>query len=114
MSEIEQALNYLRDTAKQYAIAKGQCDYLKEFRKSKKALLMVQAEVEGIRASNKQETYAYSNAEYISFLDRLRVAIEEEARLRHLMKAAEYKIEVWRTQQSTKRTEINNYNKNVV
>jgi len=113
VNDIERALNYLRDTAKQYAIAKGQCDYLKEFRKSKKALLMVQAESEGIRAGNKQETYAYSNDEYTSFLDGLRVAIEEECRLRHLLKAAELKIDVWRTQQSTKRTEMNNYNKNV-
>ena len=109
MQEIERALNYLRDTAKQYAIAKGQCEYMKEFRKSKKALLMVQAEQEGIHAGNKQEVYAYAHEEYQEFLKGLRVAIEEEAKLRHLMKAAEYRIEIYRTQQANQRFERKAY-----
>ena len=110
MNDIEKALNYLRDTAKQYAIAKGQCDYMKEFRKSKKAWLMVQAESEGIHAGNKQEVYAYAHPEYITFLDGLKVAIEEEARLSHMLKAAEYKIEIYRTQQANQRFERKAYN----
>ena len=114
MQEIERALNYLRDTAKQYAIAKGQCEYLKQFRKSKKAILMIQAEKEGVTSAVKQEAQAYSNSEYIDLLDGLRVAIEEECRLRHMITSAELKIEVWRTKESTRRTEMNNYNRNVV
>ena len=110
MSDIEKALNYLRDISRQYSIARSQAEYLKEFRKSKKAMLMGVAEAEGINAANKQEVYAYAHPEYLELLDGFKVAIEEEARLRHLIKAAELKIEVWRTQQSTKRAEMKGYN----
>ncbi len=107
---IEKALNYLRDKSKEYAVARGNMEYLKEYRKSKKALLMVEAEKQGITASNKQETWAYAHKDYIELLEGLHVAVETEAELRHMVKAATLKIEVWRTQESSKRTEMNAYN----
>lgn len=107
---IERALTYLRDKAKEYAIALAEKEYLKEFRKSKKAILMNEAELKGITAANKQESYAYSHKEYLELLAGLKVAIEREAELRHMVKAAELKIEVWRTQQANQRTERKAYN----
>lgn len=109
MSDIEKAINFYRDTSDDYAEALAQREYLKEFRKSKKAMLMNQAESKGITAANKQEVYAYSHKEYIELIEGLKVAIYEEARLRHLTTAAKLKIEVWRTQQASMRNEKKMY-----
>ena len=40
---IEKAINYIRDTAKDYAKAKANRVYLSEFRKSQKAILVQKA-----------------------------------------------------------------------
>ena len=110
---IEKALNFLRDRGKEHSIALAQKEYLKEFRKAKIALLMVEAEKNGISVVGKQDVYARSHPEYQELLRGYEVAVQKEAELRHLLKAAELKVEVWRTQQSTRRTEMNNYNRNV-
>lgn len=109
MQDIEHTLEYLRDNAKKYAVAKASYEHLKEFRKSKKALLKIEAEKQGITQSNKQEDYAYSHPEYLQLLDGLRVACEEEAKHRQLMETARQRLEVWRTEQANDRAERKGY-----
>ena len=98
----------LEETAKQYAEAEAARQYLMEFRKSKKALLMGQAERENPKLPiAAQERYAYSHPEYLELLDGLKVAIENAVGLKHQLAVWQMRFETWRTQESTKRAEMN-------
>ena len=108
--EIEPALKYLRDNAQKLAKAHADKVYLEQFRKTKKALLMVEAEVAmGITVVSKQEVYAYAHPEYQELLDGLRVAVEEYERLKHLQITAQLKVDVWRSLNANSRKEFENY-----
>lgn len=102
---IFKALDYLRDSAPLYAKAKAERVYLEEFRKTKKAILMKQAEPQYPSAAA-QEREAYGHAEYVELLEALRIATEEEERLRWMMVAAQAKCSVWQTLEATKRLEM--------
>ena len=97
--DIEKALDFMRDNAGNLANAKADRVHLEQFRKSKKALLMQQ--VEG--AQHIREAYAYAHPEYIELLDGLKVAVEEEERLKWMMVAAQTKCEIWRTIEASNR-----------
>lgn len=98
-------LDFIRDNATDYAQAKARRVYLENFRKSKKALLMRNAEVRDHKTAALQEREAYADPEYIETLEALQLATAEEERLRWLMTAAEAKIEAWRTISATRRAE---------
>jgi hypothetical protein len=102
---IFRALDFIRDNAPEYAKAKATRVYLEEFRKSKKALLMKDAERAGHNAVSAQEREAYADESYRQHLESLQAAVEAEEKLRWLMVAAQAKIEVWRTLESTRRVE---------
>lgn len=98
----------LEELASEYAEAEASRQYLMEFRKSKKALLMAEAE----QASPKmpiaaQERYAYSHQEYLELLRGLQVAIEKSVGLKHRIMVIQMKFEAWRTRQATTRAEMN-------
>ncbi|ATQ79150.1 hypothetical protein CR152_27700 [Massilia violaceinigra] len=95
----------MRDNAPAYAKAKSERVYLEEFRKTKKALLMREAEVAGHKSAATQEREAYASPDYLVVLDGLRAAVEEEERYRWMMVAAQAKIEAWRTLESSRRYE---------
>lgn len=86
-----------------YAKAKAERMYLEEFRKTKKALLMRQAEQEGQKTAAGQEREAYADAEYQTLLEGLRMAVEEEEMYRWRLTQATTAIEVWRSKESTNR-----------
>lgn len=110
MSEaIERPLTFIRDKAPVYANAKAARVYLEQFRKSKKALLMVEAEQKGIKTMAEREAYAYSHPSYIDLLEGLRVAVEEEEKLAMQITAAKLKIELYRTAQANQRAERSAY-----
>lgn len=95
-------LDYIRDNAKKYALAKANRIYLEEFRKTKKAQLMGERPGEPVNA---QERYAYAHFGYADLLEGLRQAIEEEENLRWKLIAAQAKIEVWRSLSANQRAE---------
>ncbi len=98
------AVDFMAASAKPYAEANGQRVYLEEYRKSKKALLMRDAETKGLgKSSAALEMHAYSHPEYIQLLDGLKIATENEERLRWMMVAAQARIEVWRSQEASNR-----------
>ncbi len=99
------ALDFIRDHAPLYAKAKSQRVFLEEFRKSKKAMLMRQAELDGQKTSAGQEREAYADPEYVELLQGLQAAVEEEERLRWLIVGAQAKIECWRTIEANRRAE---------
>ena len=106
MNNPETAINYIRDHAKQYAAAKATRIYLSEFRKSQKAILIQKAPSGTV---SERESFAYAHPDYLALLDGLRVAVEEEERLRYILKAAELKFSAWQTNEATKRAEKQRY-----
>jgi len=96
------ALDFIRDNANAYAEAKANVVYMTEFRKTKKAILMNESNA---KTESAKESYAYANPSYTQHLEALRQAIVEAERLRWLMIAAEAKIEVWRSLESSARAE---------
>ena len=98
MQDIEVTLCFIRDKAREYGEALSNREFLKEFRKSKKALLIIEAEREGIKGQQARESHAYAHEDYLMLLEGLKDAIQLEAILRMQIKAAELRIEVWKSQ----------------
>ena len=113
MSEVaEHWLHGLRTLVKDFAEAKAQRVYLEHFRKSKKAMLMAEAESINpmkYKSAASQEVYAYRHAEYIELLEGLRAATETEEYRRWQLKSREMRFEEWRTEQATQRQEHKRY-----
>jgi hypothetical protein len=105
---IFKCLDFLRDNAPAYALAKANRIYLEEFRKSKKAMLMREAESAGQKSAVSQERDAYASAEYLTMLEALRDAVEAEETLRWRLVAAQAKIECWRSLSANQRAEAKN------
>lgn len=107
--DIEKTLSFIRKNAKDYAAAKGDRVYLEQFRKSKKALLMIEAEKLGIKTGQERESYAYAHDDYVALLTGLQVAVEKEEYLKLMIAGCHAKIELWRTQQANSRAERTAY-----
>jgi hypothetical protein len=103
--DIFAVLDYIRDKAPAYAQAKANRVYLEEFRKSKKALLMRDAEIAGHKSAVSQEREAYADTEYVALLQDLRTAVEQEETYRWRMVAAQARIEAWRSLEASRRVE---------
>ena len=110
MESIEHTLEFIRAKAKELGDAYSQREYLKEFRKSKKAMLINEAELNGLKGAQARECYAYAHDDYVELLEGLKVANARECELRLLIKAAELRIEVWRSQGARQKAEMNAYN----
>ncbi len=105
MIDPQAAVDYMIAKSGEYAQAKANRIYLEEYRKSLKSQLMKDALAGGYEAANAQEREAYSNPTYKQHLTALKEAVEAEERLRWMLIAAEARIEVWRSQEASKRTE---------
>lgn len=107
--QIERPLTFIRDRAQDHAEAKANRVYLEQFRKSKKAILMQQAEQDGIKTIADREAYAYAHPEYLQLLDGLKVAVEREEYLKTQIGVAQLRIELYRTEQANQRAERKGY-----
>jgi hypothetical protein len=75
----EKLLDFIRKHGKDYAQACADVEYLREYRKSKKAILEIEAaELHGLKTGQEREAYAYAHPDYIALLDGLRVAVDKE------------------------------------
>ena len=106
---IEERMAQLREIAGKFAKAYANREHLDEFKKSKLAILMKQAERDGFSTSAAQEREARAHPEYLSLLDGLRAAVEASELLRWELKIAEIGSEIWRTQQANVRAERKGY-----
>lgn len=102
MRDPHRAVDYILKNAKAHAKAKAERNYLEEYRKSLKAILMKKCMENAIGA---QEREAYAHPEYTALLDGIRAAMEEEEKLRWDLIAAQAAIDIWRTEQSNLRAE---------
>ena len=101
--EIDKALDYLRDNARDAAQAKANRVYVEEYRKVVKAKLMKE---HGAMSAVLQEREAYSDPRYEQHLDAIKEAVEIDEGHRFLRAAADAKIEAWRTQSSNSRARV--------
>ncbi len=102
-SQAEGAADFLRDNASEAGRLRGERIYLEEFRKSLKAILMVQSK--GKSAADR-EAEAYAHERYQEHLARIRDAVQADEENRALREAAAMKIEVWRTEGANLRGRI--------
>lgn len=100
---IFKVLDFMRDNAPAYAKAKAERIYLEEMRKSRKAVLMKEAEARGFTTAAAQEREAYADPKYMELIEGLKVAVEQEETLRWRMTAAQVKTEVWRSLEASNR-----------
>ena len=96
------AINFILTNAPKYASAKATRVQLEEYRKSKKAILA--SEEEGSLGA--KEMYAYAHPDYVALLFQIKDAIAEEEELRWKLEAAKLRVEVWKTEEYTKRVEM--------
>lgn len=101
--EIDKALDYLRDNARDAAQARADRIYVEEYRKVIKAQLMKE---HGSMSAVLQEREAYSDPRYIEHLEAIRQAVATDEGHRFLRGAADAKIEAWRTQSSNTRARV--------
>lgn len=106
---IEARLQELRDMAEKFATAYAERNYLEEMKKSRLAVLMKQAEVEGHKTTAAQEREARCHADYLALLDGLKVATEQSEKLRWQLEVAKLGVAVWQTQQANERIERKSY-----
>jgi len=100
------AIEFLFRHGKKFAKAKAERTYLEEYRKSLKAILMQEAQVDGHQTAAAQEREAYADERYQTLLQGLKQAVEAEEEVRWGLVAAQARIDVWRSQESSKRQEI--------
>jgi hypothetical protein len=100
------AIEFIFKHGKKFAKAKAERTYLEEYRKSLKAILMQQAQVDGHQTAAAQEREAYADERYQALLQGLKAAVEAEEEVRWGLVAAQARIDVWRSQESSKRQEI--------
>ena len=96
------AVDFIIQNAGKYAQAKADRVYLEEFRKTQKALLMQQSEGKAVAD---REAFAYAHPDYKVVIDGLKVAVEQEETLRFHLKAAELRVEIFRTQEASNRAQ---------
>lgn len=107
MSQEEARFAELEKLAMQYATAQAQADYLDEFKKSKRAMLMKEAEAKGAGTSAMQEREALRHPEYLGVLDGLKVATEASLSCKWRLEIARMRFEWARTKAANRRAEMN-------
>lgn len=91
---IERALNFMRDSSKPLADAKARMKYLEQKRKTLKAVAFLDATGSNIA---EREAKAYTAPEYRECLEEYRQAVYDAELLTNEFRAAELRIEVWRS-----------------
>ena len=99
------AVDFILKHAPVYAKAKAERVYLEHWRKSKKALLMKDAEVRGAKTSAAQETEAYADPAYQEVLVARRDATYREEAEKWRLTAASASVEIWRTDSANNRNQ---------
>lgn len=96
------AIEFIIKTAPSFAAAQSQHDHLCEFRKTKKAMLML-ASPESTAIM--READAYANPEYLQVLEGIKVSGEEAITLKWHLEAARMRVDVWRSMESSNRSQ---------
>jgi len=101
----EKAIRYIQEHAEKYAKAKGDVAFTENYLKVIKAQQMNKSESGSL---GQREADAYASHEYQESIKANKQAVEEEAHLKWMLTAAQARIEVWKTQEYSKRSEMRN------
>jgi len=96
------AIDFITKNAQQYGIAKASRIEAENLLKTVKSMLM--NEESGSVAA--KEAYAYSHDKYIEACGKIKEFMQEEEYLRHMLDAAKLRIDIWKVNEYTKRTEM--------
>ena len=99
---VERAVTFLRDSAEEYGQARGSVAYCEKALNRVKALEMVSHK----GGLGEREALAYSSAAYLEAMEALQNAVADAETIKAKREAAELTIEVWRSQNSSKRAGI--------
>jgi len=99
-AELEKALDFLRDNAREIGEAKAETIRASHMIKVTKALAM---KMHNEMSAAKAEVEAYASTEYLAALERDAFAAGEYEKLRALREAAALKIDTWRSEQANYR-----------
>lgn len=100
-TELEKALDFLRDNAREIGEAKAEAVRASHMLKVTKALAM---KAHNEMSAAKAEVEAYASDAYLAALERDADAAGEYEKLRALREAAALKIEAWRSEQANYRS----------
>lgn len=102
----------IRTAVAEFSKANAKAKYLEHFRRSKKAMLMAEAEAKDpvkYKTSASREEYALRHPEYIELLEGYYEATEIQEYRRWQLKIREMRFEEWRTEQANNRQESKRY-----
>ena len=104
-SDAESALDWLVRNGSKAAQARANRVYMEEYRKTKKAQLMAQAQREGVGSLGAQEAYAYAHPDYIAHLEAIKEAVEADEAFRWNQVTADARIRAGQSQSATRRAQ---------
>jgi hypothetical protein len=100
--QVEKALNYLRDTAPEAAVARSQAKTMDKYLGVVEAKAKAMATGDGMSNAASQD-WARSTEEYKTTLDAWTEAVRRDCEFTMLREAAASRIEAWRTMSSNER-----------
>lgn len=100
-SEVDKAVEFLRNSSESSAKYRAEKIYLEEYRKSLRALIMKEHLDKPISA---QEREAYADPRYIAHLKNIQIAIERDTKQLFLRESAKAKIDAWQTKSANLRS----------
>lgn len=92
--DVERAVYWLAQNAPAIAQARAEMVFADEYRKSLKAMLMAESNLE---ANNAKETWAYAHPKYVEHLQEIKRTVLNYEKMRAMREAASMKIEAWRS-----------------
>jgi hypothetical protein len=104
MTEVEaqKAIDFIRDNAPKFAQAKAERTYIENALKSKKAILMADADASSLGA---KEMYAYAHPDYMQLLMGLKAAVAIEEEIKWMIEAAKLRFEHYKIECFNNRVE---------
>ena len=109
MSDPELLIHNFREAGKAYATARAEAQTLEHYRHVVLSKQMAMAEAKGAKSIAAQDRDARMSPEYQVHLDGMKVAILSESLRKTDLQAAEYEIEMYRTEAASKRLERKAY-----
>jgi hypothetical protein len=104
-TDVENALEYLENSAIPAAQARADRVYVEAYRSSLEALLMKESD-DGETAAVIQKRNAHAHETYLAHLNAIRDAVFEDERHRFLREAARARIDAWQTMSANQRGRI--------
>ena len=98
--EIQRAVDYLRDSAREAAQARAEALYMESWVKTVRAKETLASEA---KTASEREAEGQASQAYAEALNAYKAAVEADSRFRFLRDAAEARIQAWQTMSANQR-----------